>query len=153
MSTRSNIIIKSGKTAIYMYRHSDGYPACNGIDLADALATAKTASAFVQNLLDRRYDKQSYETEPKRIYELTTDVHGDIEWCYKIEFSGDFGRTVKVGVEAIGFGPDREGKIDKIAKTLKATASVQDFTDFVKKEESDMIARYEARKAAHALSA
>jgi hypothetical protein len=148
MSTRSNIIIKSGKTTIYMYRHSDGYPACNGVDLADALATSPTISSLVQNLLDRRYDKASYEKDPRRIYEMTTDVHGDIEWCYKIQFSGDFGRAVKVGYEHIGFGPEREEKIAKIAKTLKADNTVQDFTAFVKAEEADMLARIEARKAA-----
>lgn len=149
MSTRSNIIIKSGKTTIYMYRHSDGYPACNGVDLADALATSPTATALVQNLLDRRYDKQSCEKDPRRIYEVTTDVHGDIEWLYKIEFKGQCrGATIKVGCEHIGFSDDRDDKIDQVAETLEAASTVEEFTAYVKAEEADMLERVAARKAA-----
>jgi len=140
-------MIKAGKTTVYLYRHHDGYPACAGVDLAEALATSKTCTALVQTLLDRRYDKQSYETDAKRMYEVTTDVHGDIEWLYKITFSGDFGRVVKVGCEGIMFTAYHEDKIGHVAKTLKATDTVEEFTAYVKREEADMLARIEARKA------
>jgi hypothetical protein len=139
-------MIKAGKTTVYLYRHHDGYPACAGVDLAEALATSKTCTALVQTLLDRRYDKQSYETDAKRMYEVTTDVHGDIEWFYKIVFSGDFGRVVKVACCGLPYNDKRDERLATVAKE-KAILTVEEFTAYAKHEEADMLARIEARKA------
>ena len=40
MSTRSNIIIKNGKTNILLYRHCDGYLTGAGQDLHDDLKSS-----------------------------------------------------------------------------------------------------------------
>ena len=40
MSTRSNIIIKNGKTNILLYRHCDGYLTGTGQDLHDDLKSS-----------------------------------------------------------------------------------------------------------------
>jgi len=132
MSTRSNIIVEFDGATIFLYRHSDGYPACNGVDLADALAQSTSASEFVQNLLDRRYEKQSYETKAKRIYELTTDLHGDIEWAYTVRY--EFGKKPLVGWAHIGF-EDREIRAPKADKTPA------EFSAYVKAEEEVMLKR------------
>jgi hypothetical protein len=87
MSTRSNILVTCGDTRIFLYRHMDGYPAENGIDIADALSQCSNCSDFIQKLLDMRYRQRSYETKPSRMYEITTDWHGDIAWAYLVSYN------------------------------------------------------------------
>ena len=55
MSTRSNIIIKNGKTNILLYRHCDGYLTGAGQDLLDDLRS----SYFVYN--DGYEDKINFD--------------------------------------------------------------------------------------------
>jgi len=38
MATRSSIILNNGETRIVLYRHYDGYPSANGLDLANIMA-------------------------------------------------------------------------------------------------------------------
>lgn len=100
MSTRANIIIRCGRNTVYIYRHSDGYPACLGVDLYEKVSAARGPKPdawyseerifenLIRSILSEHYEKQSYETEAKSVYELTTDLHGDIEHLYQIELRG-----------------------------------------------------------------
>ena len=101
MSTRTNIIVKCGDSTIYLYRHHDGYLSETGADLyekirasvgdAEARLTPEgAADRFVRAVFAHFYEKQSYEKEPKRVYELTTELHGDIEHCYIVDFTSRF---------------------------------------------------------------
>lgn len=101
MSTRCNIIIISGQSKVFMYRHSDGYLGETGADLVTKLEAAwgtegahytpeGAADRFLRSLFAEYYEQQSYEKTPKRVYELTTETHGDIEHCYTIEFKDRF---------------------------------------------------------------
>lgn len=101
MSTRTNIVIINGQSRVYMYRHSDGYLAECGADLLLKLEAAwgtpdahysveGTADRFLRSLFAEYYEQQSYEKTPKKVYELTTELHGDIEHVYYIEFKDSF---------------------------------------------------------------
>jgi len=96
MSTRSNIVIENGSSRIYIYRHWDGYLAEAGADILAKLKASSSPSRFLELLLAERYEKQSYETEAKRVYELTTEVHGDIEYLYVIKFR-DVREDLRIG--------------------------------------------------------
>ena len=82
MGTRSNILIEYGSTKIFLYRHWDGYPEVTGYDLARILSRPNEpdkklgwAGTFLTRLLEQDD------------YELTTDLHGDIEYLYQFNFS------------------------------------------------------------------
>lgn len=97
MSTRTNIVIINGQSRVYMYRHSDGYLGECGADLILKLEAAwgtpkahhspeGTADRFLRALFAEYYEQQSYEISPRKVYELTTEMHGDIEHVYYVEF-------------------------------------------------------------------
>jgi hypothetical protein len=89
MSTRCNIVVSYGNTKVYLYRHCDGYAAETGADIVTKLQSKSdiTATAFIGALLAERYDATSYDPIPRSVYEVTTDIHGDIEWLYAVRFS------------------------------------------------------------------
>ena len=100
MGTRCNIrITDTDGNRLWLYRHWDGYASCTGVDIAQTLkkipAGWRDFGSLINALLDKRYEQQSYETKPKRIYEVTTAEHGDIEWKYEIRL-GKRGVTFKV---------------------------------------------------------
>ena len=96
MSTRCNIIIKTRwNKRIYLYHHHDGYPEGVGALLADYLGEMKPwqikqnpieiANHLVKHGIP--YMGRDWKTgEPKeRVddeYEITTGIHGDIEYLY-----------------------------------------------------------------------
>lgn len=97
MSTRCNVVVSIGSSKIYLYRHHDGYLAEAGADLALELKAVAgvpgarwspegMADRFLRALMAKRYEKASYEKEPRPVWELTNDYHGDIERCYWIYF-------------------------------------------------------------------
>lgn len=123
MSTRTNVYIEFGKTRLFIYRHCDGYPAGAGADLAEKLAAAVfnadkvagrgVAGRFVQQLLAARYD------DGAAVYEVTTALHGDIEWLYAFKFShrytylqkhaddkAAYAGGVRVAIQPRAFGDD-----------------------------------------------
>ena len=75
MSTRANIKLINGDSIIWVYRHSDGYPAETGHDLAEKLRK----SCYDFNELTAGILKDD-------AYRITTEQHGDIEYLYTIEF-------------------------------------------------------------------
>ena len=101
MSTRTNIVIRSGLSTIYIYRHCDGYLAETGADILQKLreaigpadahrSTDGAANHFTRAIFAEQYEQQSYEKAPRPVYELTTELHGDIEHAYFIEFRDRF---------------------------------------------------------------
>lgn len=112
MSTRCNIVFLFGSTKVYLYRHHDGYLADTGRDIAQLMIDAGITSPrmlygqpvrpnpsdLLARFLAARYEKQSYETEARPIYELTTELHGDIEYAYFLIFdnrNNDLSMTVQ----------------------------------------------------------
>jgi hypothetical protein len=99
MSTRANIVLSAGQLRVYLYRHCDGYLAEAGADILAKLGAAvanggaypspeRAADAFLRAMFADMYEKQSYEKAARPVYELTSDLHGDIEHAYFIQFSG-----------------------------------------------------------------
>ena len=87
MSTRSNIIIKNGRTEILLYRHSDGYLIGTGQDLHDDLSNSDfdnvgqyfNIATFTEKLLSQN---SSYRID----YQLV----GDFEYLYTFEFEDGY---------------------------------------------------------------
>jgi len=118
MSTRSNIIIKNGKTNILLYRHCDGYLQGAGQDLHDDLKSSYFVSysgvdhknyniaKFTEKLLNQNTD-----------YRIDDQLGGDIEYLYTFEFEDNYEhgehynrvklKSIKVNQD-VGFG--RGGK-------------------------------------------
>ena len=84
MSTRTNILITKGDTKIWLYRHCDGYPRVTGYNLASCLAECGKMNGFLTLLLDQKDESTMYRPATP-IYEFTTQMHGDIEYLYKIQ--------------------------------------------------------------------
>lgn len=82
MGTRTNIIVEYGATKTFIYRHWDGYPAVTGFDLIKHYRETNGAGEFVSALLGA---KRENEDLPQ--YEMTTEVHGDIEFLYVVKFN------------------------------------------------------------------
>ena len=152
MSTRCNIIVKSGKSTVYLYRHSDGYPAETGADLLAKVQTAYgppdahrsiegAADHFVRAIFAEHYEQQSYETSPKAVYELTTDLHGDIEHCYQVEFAEMFAAgPVSIRHAARPANWHESGhEVEDWARGRRY--SLQQFAELVNAERRDMNAR------------
>ena len=111
MSTRSNILIKSGSTNIWLYRHCDGYLAETGYNLASTLAHCNGFKSFLDNLLNQKYEATMYRSQ-QPIYEFTTEEHGDIEYLYSFEFDRSMPKNVRVIVESCASWEDRKILID-----------------------------------------
>jgi hypothetical protein len=123
MSTRCNVAIKlSADSTIFLYRHSDGYLSECGKTLAREMAKidadceklpGKRYSAdadLVTALLALKYD------DDRAIYELTHDVHCDINYFYQIQ-RGEAGWMIQW---AEGYG-------DAIASQLGGVQSLAGF--------------------------
>lgn len=82
MSTRCNIVIKDKNNTFYVYHHCDGYPEGVGSFLYrkvnDNLKKGRFCYAedVVNYLLKDKEDNS---------YELTSCIHGDIEYLYEID--------------------------------------------------------------------
>lgn len=146
MGTRCNILLKNGATKVWLYRHWDGYPSCTGADLARHIQKADgNAGTLLKNLLTQERDN-----EPGRVeYELTNDVHGDIEWLYVIEFTRK--GAVKVGwmPRKIGLG---EEQLPALVRAAQVTREFQAFVDLVNVDVRDAnrrLARLKAEQPAH----
>jgi hypothetical protein len=128
MSTRANVVIIYGESRVYIYRHHDGYPAGLGVDLARKVqAAGHNPSKLVESLLAERYEQQSYETAPKSVYELTTDIHGDIEYVYRVVFEHGGGQGVRIGYSHRSFdgpGPETVARLVRTGPLAEFVESV-----------------------------
>ena len=95
MSTRCNIIVKDGNDRIYLYHHHDGYPMGVGTELQRWLDerfkpqpyftprwyAMSIATALVKGAPVYPFDKEGKKDDE---YEITTGLHGDVEYVYVI---------------------------------------------------------------------
>ena len=137
MSTRSNIIIKNGKTNILLYRHCNGYLTGAGQDLHDDLKSSYFVSYSGVDL--KNYNIAKFTEKLLRedsSYRIDNQLGGDIEYLYTFEFQdsyehGEHYNRVKLkSIEVnqdVGFG--RGGK--KKFKTLS------EFQDAINKERKE----------------
>ena len=133
MSTRSNIIIKNGKTEILLYRHCDGYLTGTGQDLLDDLSNSDFDNVGQYFNIAKFTEKLLREDSS---YRIDNQLGGDIEYLYTFEFQdsyehGEHYNRVKLkSIEVnqdVGFG--RGGK--KKFKTLS------EFQDAINKERKE----------------
>lgn len=110
MSTRCNIVITFGNSKLFVYRHCDGYLAVTGADIATRLQSNPYPADFVRNLLGEMYEKASYEAQARPVYELTTELHGDIEHVYYVRFSGHTNRLQGIAHSARPSGHAGDGE-------------------------------------------
>ena len=104
MSTRCNVIIKDEYNKIILYRHSDGYPECVGIDLKDFVKgytdgsmrlDAMQSSGWLILRGNAEYNNGNCRKSANNTdrfmgwkvgaYEPTTSIHGDILYLYVID--------------------------------------------------------------------
>lgn len=82
MSTRCNVILKEDGKTIYLYHHFDGYPEGVGADLKNMLDEVREKTIpyniyqWANHLLKNKDDDG---------YELTSGLHGDIDYYYQID--------------------------------------------------------------------
>jgi len=99
MSTRCNIIVKAKGKKITLYHHWDGYPEGVGQDLVNKLQKVFDNDYFclwthiVNKLVKDREDEG---------YEITTGLHGDIEYLYTIDTDKKTLKFQSVGYEKDG---------------------------------------------------
>jgi hypothetical protein len=138
MATRSNLhIIDAAGNALWIYRHWDGYPACNGACIAKHIKRlskgyARQSGSFaplINALLAERFDDHA---GPRPVYEVTSGEHGDIEWLYEIQCKGS---RVTITVTEI----DHDDK-----RKVHGMMSEAEFRSFVAKEIGATIKRARA---------
>jgi hypothetical protein len=138
MGTRANIIVNFGSTKLVLYRHWDGYPAETGKDLAINLkACGNNCSAFIANLLSEKDAPTSFR-DAVPVYEITTDVHGDVEWIYRIVFRHAGDGQVKVGAIHCGCTTN---KIPAHAAQQVELGTIEEFVALVNTDIKAMNAR------------
>lgn len=134
MSTRTNIVLQFGESRVFIYRHCDGYPSCTGEHIARLLTEHKRANPFLRALMAAEYEGTSYDPKPRPIYELTTGIHGDIEWLYVVKFDNEWSnppKPVEVGCRPFGFSDEDYKLRDSYLPAMLPLGSLADFVTFV----------------------
>lgn len=109
MSTRCNIVLKTGRRFfkdIYLYHHHDGYPEGVGADLVERLKDHFTGLRVedIANKLVKDLDDE---------YEITTCLHGDIEYLYVIDEEDK-----SLYYKPVDFGWDDDGYWQRFGKKV-----------------------------------
>ena len=136
MSTRSNIIIKNGKTNILLYRHWDGYLEGAGQDLHDDLISSNFAIEDKENFNISKFLNKLLEDGSS--YRIDDQLGGDIEFLYTFQFEdtyehGDHYNRVKL--KSIEVDQDHQyGRGGK--KKYKTLSEFQDAINKARKENS-----------------
>ena len=104
MSTRANVIIKDGRSTVYLYRHSDGYPEVTGADLKAFVKDYQSGAMRLDTMQSsgwlivrghKEYLEKPFTGKPDisdkfsgwkvGAYECTDQLHGDVEYIYIID--------------------------------------------------------------------
>ena len=144
MSTRSATIIRltyDTSDALHLYRHSDGYPACAGQAILDALDGAECPEQVAGKLLSMTYDGER-GMRLKAIYHPTDNAanHGDLEHVYEVFYAD--GWRVKHAA--------RQGWQDNdedFRRWPTSNMSHAEFADYVAQEQTEMQRRIDAYRA------
>ena len=130
MSTRCNIIVKDRfNRRVYLYHHHDGYPEFVGACLADFLGEMQPwqirRQAFgIANKLIKgaiRYEHKNLYTGKREVkaddeYEVTSGIHGDIEYLYVINCKAGTLRCYAVYWSDRGEDNDYEVNLRKVLR-------------------------------------
>jgi len=141
MSTRSNIIIKNGKTNILLYRHCDGYLVGAGQDLHNDLSNSDfEQEPYFDNIAEyfniAKFTEKLLKQDTD--YRIDNQLGGDIEYLYTFEFEdsyehGDHYNRVKL--KSIEVDQDHQyGRGGK--KKYKTLSEFQDDINKARKENS-----------------
>jgi hypothetical protein len=135
MSTRSNIIIKNGKTNILLYRHCDGYLEGAGQDLHDDLISSNFAIEDKENFEISKFLKKLLNCE-NGSYRIDDQLGGDIEYLYTFEFEDTYEHGAhynRVKLKSIEVDQDHQyGRGGK--KKYKTLSEFQDAINKARKE-------------------
>ena len=137
MSTRSNIIIKNGKTNILLYRHWDGYLEGAGQDLHDDLISSNFAIEDKENFEISIFLKKLLNCE-NGSYRIDDQLGGDIEYLYTFQFEDSYEHGAhynRVKLKSIEVDQDHQyGRGGK--KKYKTLSEFQDDINKARKENS-----------------
>ena len=137
MSTRSNIIIKNGKTNILLYRHCDGYLEGAGQDLHDDLISSNFAIEDKENFEISKFLKKLLNCE-NGSYRIDDQLGGDIEYLYTFQFEDSYEHGAhynRVKLKSIEVDQDHQyGRGGK--KKYKTLSEFQDDINKARKENS-----------------
>jgi hypothetical protein len=143
MATRSNILVMYGSTKLYVYRHWDGYPAENGADIYAALVAAEgNPTKFVSELLGKTESEARLDGAKRPHYEVTTDIHGDIEWLYSVKFESLGSR----GGPLIGWASRKPGNDDGL-RVPNPVQTIEQLLELVNNDRKLINYRIQQRKA------
>ena len=85
MATRSNTIIKLGRTKLIFYKHHDGYPSGVGKDLFDKLCH------YNSNLSDEKtINIEEFIQSMFFSFDLVEEVSSDIDYLYILNFDANY---------------------------------------------------------------
>ena len=134
MSTRSNIIIKNGKTNILLYRHCDGYLEGAGQDLHDDLISSNFAIEDKENFNISKFLNKLLEDGSS--YRIDDQLGGDIEYLYTFQFEDSYEHGAhynRVKLKSIEVDQDHQyGRGGK--KKYKTLSEFQDDINKARKE-------------------
>lgn len=134
MSTRSNVVLTAAENQIILYRHWDGYPEATGSDLWQELQyyalnhmSGKNpylqAEDYFQLILVRLLSVRNEDSEhPRPDYEITSSIHGDIEYLYWVNFDShatDRERMITIGHRHLSINADQRTR-DRIELDISA---------------------------------
>jgi len=137
MSTRSNIIIKNGKTNILLYRHCDGYLEGAGQDLHDDLISSNFAIEDKENFEISKFLKKLLNCE-NGSYRIDDQLGGDIEYLYTFEFEDTYEHGAHYNrVKLKSIEVDQEHEYGRGGKNkYKSLSEFQDAINKARKENS-----------------
>jgi len=137
MSTRSNIIIKNGKTNILLYRHWDGYLEGAGQDLHDDLISSNFAIEDKENFEISKFLKKLLNCE-NGSYRIDDQLGGDIEYLYTFEFEDTYEHGAHYNrVKLKSIEVDQEHEYGRGGKNkYKSLSEFQDAINKARKENS-----------------
>ena len=137
MSTRSNIIIKNGKTNILLYRHCDGYLEGAGQDLHDDLISSNFAIEDKENFNISKFLKKLLNCE-NGSYRIDDQLGADIEYLYTFEFEDTYEHGAHYNrVKLKSIEVDQEHEYGRGGKNkYKSLSEFQDAINKARKENS-----------------
>ena len=137
MSTRSNIIIKNGKTNILLYRHCDGYLEGAGQDLHDDLISSNFAIEDKENFEISKFLKKLLNCE-NGSYRIDDQLGADIEYLYTFEFEDTYEHGAHYNrVKLKSIEVDQEHEYGRGGKNkYKSLSEFQDAINKARKENS-----------------
>ena len=134
MSTRSNTVIKDLKTGEeeILYRHFDGYPSGAGFDQLGYLTKIEDESICRGKKITIDFVKDWFLKNGEG-YEETDSIHGDVEYVYFVEITGNDDVPLKLKAYTTRMYFDNDGK----SAALKDDITDELLNEYLESEEAD----------------